>query len=903
MRIRLKHERLAELLSASRLSQNHWAIRFGLSRGHLSDLLKGRHPYVSAKTRNKLLEVLGVPFEELFEEESPRAGHLGGLENQAALRNQGALRITVTSRQPMGAAMLTFLEDLRYTARVALRYRLVTGAVVATMALGIAVTTAVYSIVQAVLLSPLPFPDSEQVVRLGMTLRDGRAVNQNALPDIEDYRRYSKAISDVSAVQLSGTTITASDTPEHEMVAYVDHGYDEVFRLQPIYGRFFQADEYTFGAPRVTMVSNRVWRERFGGDPGLVGRTISLDHQPVTVVGVLPPMTYMYPWPDLGFISPLRPNPKSFHFNRGALWLRAVARMRPGVTEAQARQDLGAIAAGISERYPDSNGGLSLRLESLRAVETQDARAMLVLLSAAVATVLLIACVNIANLLLGHSHSRTREFAVRAALGGRTGRLRRQVLTESLALSSVGGVIGIALAPLLVRAITTLYPGRLARLEEIVFDWRVALTGLVLTAVAGVLAGWPTARQAAGINLIRDLRQGGRGATEGRGVAGRLLIGSQVALSLALLFASVLLVQTLRTLGATDLGFATPRVLTFHVVAPPARYPAGEDIQRYFARVDEAVRALPDVADVATSSEMPYTGNRAGDVFIMKERGDLGHDNPQVRLAMVSPAFWRLLDVPMKSGRTFNSGDTAGAAKVVIVNEALAERYYPGQNPVGRRIEFNREEWEIVGVAGSMRMASVAAPPEPQLYFPADQNVRTARYVLVRSKGAGAPALADIRRAMREVDPTIAMTEIATLEERTDRATAPERFRAVLFSSLGMIALVLSSLGIYGVLADSVTQQTREIGIRMALGERQTAVQRRIIGSAFRTVLAGTVAGIGLAIAAAQWLARFLVGVDPWNVPALLATVAVLSVVALAAAYIPARRASRVDPLVALRLD
>ncbi|HUR22111.1 MAG TPA: ABC transporter permease, partial [Vicinamibacterales bacterium] len=502
MRIRLKHDRLAELLAASRLSQNHWALRLGLSRGHLSDLLKGRHPYVSDKTRNKLIEGLGVSFEDLFEEERPRAVDVAA---------SPVPQFRTSSRaQPLSAATLTFLEDVRYAIRVSMRYRLVTGAVIATMALGIAVTTSVYSIVQAVLLSPLPFPESEAVVRLGMTLRDGRAVNQNALPDIEDYRQHAKTISDISAVQLSGTTITGGDTPEHEMVAYVDHGYDEVFRLQPIYGRFFQADEYTFGAPKVTIVSNRLWRERFASDPTLVGRTISLDHQPVTVIGVLPPMTYMYPWPDLGFISPLRPNPKSFHFNRGALWLRAVARMRPGVTLAQTEQELGAIGAGIAERYPEANGGLHVRLEGLRAGETQDARPMLLLLSVAVATVLLIACVNIANLLLGHSHSRTREFAVRAALGGRTGRLRRQVLTESLTLSSVGGVIGILLAPMLVRALTALYPGRLARLDEIVFDWRVALAGLAVTALAGVLAGVPTARRAAGVNLTRDLRQGGR---------------------------------------------------------------------------------------------------------------------------------------------------------------------------------------------------------------------------------------------------------------------------------------------------------------------------------------------------------------------------------------------------------
>jgi len=889
MRIRLKHDRLAEILAASRLSQNHWALRLGLSRGHLSDLLKGRHPYVSSKTRAKLLDGLGVPFEDLFVEEYPR--------------------VSVPAPPPLSRwqqgreTMSTFIEDLQYALRLSLRHRLVTGAVVATMALGIAVTTSVYSIVQAVLLSPLPFEDSGRVVRLGMTLRDGRAVTMNALPDIEDYRRYSRAVSDVSAVQLSGTTITSGDTPEHHMVAYVDHGYDEVFRLQPALGRFFEPDEYTFGAPRVTLVSDAVWRSRFGADPSIVGRTISLDHQAVTVVGVLPPLTYTYPFPGLGFIGPLRPNPQSFHFNRGALWLRAVARMRPGVTVAQAEQDLGSIAAGIAERFPDSNAGLKVRLADLRAVETEDARVMLVLLSVAVATVLLIACVNIANLLLGQSNTRAREFAVRAAMGGRKGRLRRQVLTESLTLSAAGGLLGIALGPFLVRAIIALYPGRLARLEEIAFDWRVALAGLTVTAIAGLLAGVPTARRASGVNLVRDLRQGARGATGERGLAGRVLIASQVALSIALLFASVLLVQTFRTLAGTDAGFDTSNVMTFQVVAPAARYVGSEDITRFYDRVDQSVRALPGVSEVATSTDMPYTGNRSSDVFVMQERGDLGHDNPQVRVSTVSAGFWRLLGTPITSGRAFTRDDHATAPRVVVVNEALAERYYPGQDPVGRRVTFNREEWQIVGVAGSMRMTSMAAPAEPQLYLPVDQNIRSARYVLVRGTRDVAPLLGDIRRAVRDVDPTIAMTEVATLEERTSRETAPERFRAALLSSLGLIALVLSSLGIYGVLADSVTRRTREIGIRIALGEGQTAVKRRIVGSAFQTVVVGAVAGVGLAIAAGQGLTRFLVGVDPWNVPALLAAVTVLSAVALAAAYVPARRASRVDPLDALRLD
>lgn len=887
MRIRLKHERLAAVLAASRLSQNHWALRFGLSRGHLSDLLKGRHPYVSARTREKLLAALGIPFDDLFEEEHPPV----------------ALPVPprVTFNHRLEAAMSALLDDLRYTVRVSARHRMVTGAVVATMALGIAVTTAVYSIVQAVLLNPLPFEESEQVLRLGMVLRDGRRITSNGLLDIEDYRRHAATLSDVTAVSLDRTTITSGGTPEQHDIALVDHAYDDVFRIRPAIGRFFAPGEYDFGAARVVLISDRLWRARFGADPGLVGRSIDLDHEKTTVIGVLPPMAYLFPSSEADFVGPLRPNPRSFHFNRGALWLQAAARMRPGVTVEQAEQDLARVVAGIADRFPDSMGGLRVRVERLHDAETRDARAMLILLSAAVATVLLIGCVNIANLLLGHSHARTREFAVRAALGGRAARLRRQVLTESLALSAVGGVIGVAVAPMLVRALLTLYPGEIARLSEIVVDWRVGAAGLAATTIAGVLSGIPTARRASRIDLTRDLRHGGRGATGGTRV-GRLLIASQVALSLALLFASVLLVQTLRTIATTHPGFEATSVTTFYVNAPRARYRDTVDIEQYFARAADALRALPGMTGVATSSEMPFEGSGSRDVFIMKERGDLGHDNPQVRLATVSPDYWGLLRAPMRAGRPFSNADDAAGQRVVIVNEALAERYYPGQDPVGRVIDFNREDWQIVGVAGSMRMESIAKSADPELYVPAAQLTRRGRYMLLRSAGP-APALADLSRALGSVDPTIAITDMATMADRVSDATAPERFRAVLFSSLGLIALVLSSLGIYSVLADVVTRQTREIGIRLALGEGEAGIRRRVVASAFRTVLAGAVVGVGLSFVAGRWLSGFLVGVDPWNAPALAAAAAVLGAVALAAAYIPARRASRVDPITALRAD
>lgn len=893
MRVRLKHDRLAALLAASRLSQNHWALRLGISRGHLSDLVNGRHRYVSARTRQRLLDVLKVSMDELFEVEADRPARSVPVVPPP---------VAVPRRHWRGLSMPAVIDDLRYAVRIGLRHRLMAAAVVVTMGLGIAATTSVYSIVHAVLLAPLPFDESDQVVRVGVTLRDGRLVAINAWPDIQDYRQRVRAITDISAVQLTGTTLTSGNAPVHHLVAFVDEGFDDVFRVRPALGRFFQPDEFAFGAPEVTILMHEVWRASFGADPDVVGKSIVLDHRHVRIVGVMPPLAYTYPFPGLGFLSPLRIDPASFRVNRGALWLRAVARVRPGVTLAQAQEEFSSVAAAIAADFPDANSGLGVRIERLRDVETQDARTMLHLLTAAVVVVLLVAGVNIANLLLGHSRHRAREFAVRAALGGPASRLHRQVVTESLVLAGTGGLAGLALAPMLTRAFMALYPGMLPRAAEVTFDLRVALAGVVVTMAAGVLVAVPTARRAARVDLTSDLRAGGRSVVGGRPAMGRLLIASQVALSLALVFASGLLVQTLRTLTSTDVGFRADHVTTFLVTAPEARYGAIADFDRYFASVDDAVRALPGVADVAMSSEMPYNGNSASDVFIMKERGDLGPANPQVRLAIVSPSYWGVMGATIHAGRAFTPADGPQAPRVVVINQAAADRFYPGVNPVGRRILFNLEEWEIVGVAASMRMASMATPSQPQLYLPQSQSPRRSRFVAVKSAGP-AMTLEDVRRAMERVDATIAVTDFATMRERVTRASAPERFRAMLFTSLGLLALVLSALGIYSVLADTVTRQTREIGIRMALGEDPRDVRRRVVTAALGTVGIGTVAGSLLAMLAGRGLQGVLVGAQPFDLAILAAAIGVLAAVACLAAYIPARRASRVDPLVALRMD
>jgi putative ABC transport system permease protein len=527
---------------------------------------------------------------------------------------------------------------------------------------------------------------------------------------------------------------------------------------------------------------------------------------------------------------------------------------------------------------------------------------MLGMLSVAVAAVMLVACVNVTNLLLGHAEARSGEFAVRAALGGGSWRLQRQILTECSALAVVGGAVGLAVTPALIRTLLKFYPDPLPRVGEIGLDAGVLVAGICVALVAGVVATVPIIRRALSRDLSRDLRQGGRtGSIRGRQRTGRLLIASQVAMSVALLFAATLLLRTFHTLQTTNPGFASGNMTTFQVIAPSARYPTLGDAQTYLRDADQALLALPGVRAIAAASEMPYTGNADWEPFVIREHGDHGRDNPQVRVATVSPNYWDMLGVPVRSGRVFLPSDTYASPRVVVVNDTLAARFYPGQEAVGRLIEFNKQTWQIIGVVGAMRMLTVAEPPEPELYLSSQQDLQRGWYMIVKSHGPIAPPLPDIRRALRSVDPTIAVTEGMTMEARVARAVAPQRFRATLVMSLCAIALVLSAVGIYGVIADAVSRQTREIGIRLALGLDHTRVRRGVLRSALWTAGSGAMIGAGLAVLAGKGLAGYLIGVRPDDPVALGGSVLVLAIWAAGAAFFPARRASRIDPLVALR--
>ena len=797
------------------------------------------------------------------------------------------------------------IGDTRYALRLSRRSPLASFAIVATMILGIGSTTAVFSAMNAILLRPLPFPESERVVQLNGVIRDGRVSDNLAYPDLMDLRRTVPEFAALAVFQPHDLTLQQGDNPQFVHSLQVDGVYPEVFGVRAALGRLFTGSDADLTAPKVAILSHDFWMRQFGGDRSVVGRIVTLDNESVQIVGVLAQGAYTFPRPHADLLTPLVIYPKSIMVNRGAMWANAAAKLTPRATIEQTQRDLRSAASSIAAQFPKSNTGISARVTPLREAVVGSVTSMLQLLAAAVSAVLLVACINIANLILGRAQARSREFAVRSALGGSPQRVRRQILTESLVLAVVGGLLGIAIAPLLTHALVALYPDALPRANEIGVDARVLAVAAGVTLLAGLLSALPTARHAATLDLAQDLRDGGRGGSGKRERArGSVLIVSQVAASLALLFSAGLLLETFSRLTRVDPGFDPHNVTTFHVFAPGSRYGNVHDIGRYYESAISAVRSIPGVSEVSTTTLMPFGGSRFRDVFVREEAGDLGPGNPSATMAFVEPGFERAIGLPLLHGRGFAATDDSSSERVVVVNEAVAKRYYGGADPMGRFIEYNGlKHWRIVGVVASMHVDNLWDEPAPVLYVSSRQVARSSRFFVVRSKLPTAQILASARVALRGIDRSIALTDPASMEERVRASLGPQRFRATLMATLGSLALVLAVIGIYSVVAYAVTRRTREIGIRMALGEASHEVRRRVVGDALRVATAGIVAGIALALLAGRWLTVFLVDVSPHDARLLGGAAGLLIFVVTAAAYGPARRAAQVDPVTALRAD
>jgi predicted permease len=795
------------------------------------------------------------------------------------------------------------ISDVAYALRLARRSPLGSMAIILTMVFGIGATTAVFSVVNAVLLQSLPFPDADRVVRLSVTVRESSG-GPLAYPDLLDYRRDVSAFSDVTGVATSSPTFQGGAGPEELRAIRSDEAYPRVFGLRIETGRYFTTDEMQVDAARVVILTNGFWRRAFGGDRAVVGRRIILDNEPHQIVGVLPPEAFLYPASSADVLIPLRVRSGTMFVNRGAMWIEAIAKMRPTVTSAAAASQVDVVARTLQALYPNSNTDVGVRVTALRDEIVGPVRPMLRLLALAMAAVLLAASLNIANLLLGRAQSRMREFAVRAALGGSAARIRRQVFSEGLLLAVVGGILGVALAPPLTNALIALYPNGLPRAGEVGLDVSVLIVAAATTLLAGVLAVWPLARRIGRIELSGALREGGRSGQSRAGRrAGRVLIVAQVATSATLLFAAGLLVTTFHKLSHVDPGFDPAGVTTFRLAPSSARHRDWPAVERFYTAVAEGIGRIPGVQAVASASQIPMGTASFGDVFVRPDKGDQGTANPRAYVIAAGPQFDRALGMTIVRGRSFTNADDSTAARVVVIDERLAERAWPGEDPLGRTIDWNREIWRVVGIVRSTRDRELWATPSPHLYAPTSQRFSRARYMAIRTSGAPSGLLASVRAVVRAVDPSVAITDVATLDDRMSGALAEQRFRAWLVGALGALALGLAILGIYGVVSYAVGQRTREIGIRIALGDTAAGVRYRVVAEVFTVAAVGAVVGAAMSLAAGRWIASFLFEVDAQDFGLLAASVASLLFVTIAAAYGPARRASRVDPLVALRSE
>ena len=797
--------------------------------------------------------------------------------------------------------MDTLLQDLRYALRSLRRNPGFTAAAVLTLALGIGANSAIFSVVRGVLLRDLPYPEPAQLMTVwGHYPSTGRSTV--SLPDYRDWREGSRSFDELAA--RYGRTVNLSGTGEPEQVTndLVTTNFFRALGVGPALGRGFLEEEGVTGTGEVAVLSHALWQRRFGGDTALVGRTVLLNGTPYTVVGITPAgfrfMRDVDVWTPLALDLPTQ---------RRAEFLTVFGRLRPGATREQAKADVDAVARRLAAEYPETNAGwTSLEVLPLKDYLVGDVRPALLVFSGGVALVLLIACANVANLLLARATSRAREISVRMALGAGRTRLMRQLLTESMLLALVGGIAGVALAVWAVRALQLGASGLLPRLDEVQVDGMVIVFSLVLATVTGLLFGLAPALRLAGGTVAGMLRDGTRASGDRRVARFRngLVLG-EVALAVVLLVGATLLIRSFDRLSRVDLGFDTEGVLTYALVLPSAVVEDEGQLPALYDRILEQTRALPGVQSVAMTTGVPMGGANYI-TFAIEGRTpppDVGED---VQPFAVTPEHFVTLGIPLRRGRLLDERDAAGAPAVAVVSDELVRRFFGGGDPIGRRIRVDggEESWlTIVGVVGDVAQEEVTAAPYPQIYASLAQNPQRSVAVVLRTAGDPATLAQPARQALAAAAPGIPPRDLRTLEERVADTIAMPRVSAAVIGLFAALALALAAIGLYGVLAYSVVQRTREIGIRIALGARRAEVLGLIVRQGMRPALAGIAVGLVAALAATRVLASLLYGVTTTDPSTFVAVPLFLAAVSLLAAWLPARRAAGVDPMVALRED
>ena len=803
--------------------------------------------------------------------------------------------------------MLTqIFHDIRYAFRILLKAPAFATVAVLTLALGIGANAAIFTVVHAVLLRPLPYGNPSRLVTVwqDMRARGGPADEWASPGNYADWRREKPLFDGLAVIGGWRPTLTGGSEAEPIRGEQVSHEYFSVLGIAPARGRLFTEADDVPNARRVVIISDGLWRRRFGGDPAALGRTLILNAEPHEIVGILP--AGFRPIISAGAEAwrPLRIN--TANASHGSVTLRTIARLAAGVTGEQAQAQATALARRLETEHPEANEKVGINLIPLHERVVGDIKPGLLALLGAVGFVLLIACANIANLLLARASSRGRELAVRVALGAGRARVVRQLLTESLVLAALGGVAGLTLGAWAVDALVALAPANAPRVGEVRMDWTVLLYVAAVTSATGVLFGVAPALQSSRRDVTHGLKDGARGsaAAGGRRLR-RALIAAEVALALMLLTGGGLLLQTFTRLQAADLGFNPDRALVGSVNPPRAAgYDTPEKHRAFYDQVLEKARALPGVRAAALASVLPLSGD-SDTGFLLEGRPAprLPSETPVTWYRLVSAGYFDTMGIPLLKGRGFSDREPTPS---VVVNETFTRTFFPGEEALGHRVRFGDGDapwFTIVGIARDVKVRGARESTRVETYIPYWQMTEPGMNVILKAQGDPALLAAPLRQAVAAIDRNVPVSGITTLAEIVRDAIDQPRFMAVVASAFALLALALAAVGIYGVMAYAVAQRTTEIGVRMALGATPREVFRLIVGDGLRITGIGLMLGLLGSVVVARWLATLLFGVSPGD-PVTLGTMAVvLMAAATAACVVPARRATRVDPMVALRAE
>jgi putative ABC transport system permease protein len=797
--------------------------------------------------------------------------------------------------------MDTLRQDIKYAFRSLRQAPGVFAVAALSLALGVAVNVTLFAGVDILLLRPLDYPNEARLLQVWSDNKErGWEQSSVSLPDFVDWRKESRTLS-FAAYAGGSYNFADGDRPERVTGLRVSPNFFALLGLAPARGRLFTPDEEIPGRGKVTLLADAFWRNRFAADSGVVGRTIRLDGEAFTIIGILPADFRFGGYRDL--YTPLEIPADAQRANHS---YEVLGLLNQGTSLDQANTELGGITKRLAELYPTSNFGMgahALRLQD-EVVETE-ARQAGIICMVAVTFVLLIACANVANLLLARASGRNRELAVRSALGAARARLIRQMLTESLMLAAAGGVLGLLLSIAGVKWFATLIPADFPRVEQLGLDTRVLVYGFVIIVAAGVLAGIAPAFQVTRGSLTDPLKDGGRGGSMGL-KHGRLrasLVVTEIALALVLLISAGLLIKASLRLQLTDLGFEPGNALTFSVSLSPREYPDTVQVHTLQEQLQARLAGLPGVTSVGGVTQLPMAGGSGTYYYV--DGGEVPEEGrrPVLQYRNATPGYLAAMQIDLARGREFTANDRLGAPKVIVINETLAKRHWPDGDPIGQRLVFSSGPYEIVGVVEDVREFGPDEPAPAIAYFSAPQLlVRTLRYV-VRTAGDPALVVPRVRDEVAAVARDLPPYDIRTLDQHVNLERQGERIMPKLLTLFGAVALILAVIGVYGVMAYSVSQRTQELGIRRALGAEGGDIVRLVLRQGTMLALLGAVIGVALALAATRGLSTFLYGVSAFD-PVVFSTVTLALVgAAIVASLVPARRATRVDPLVALRSD